>query len=204
MKTKNISILVLALVSSLTAFAQEAPQAKEASSDNNSQTQKISPRFKERILKEFDKDGDGFLNEEELAAAKKAFAERKNRFETMRLEYAKKVMGEFDKDNDGKLSTEELSLLLEQHRRMMLELQRSYENGTAQVPPEFRHGEQRPQRPPRAEGDRPQRRFGGDNNSPDARLGEKVKNIKERQKQGERQMKRPNIDDLDSLAKPKE
>jgi Ca2+-binding EF-hand superfamily protein len=53
------------------------------------------------ILERFDKDGDGKLNGEELAAAKKANSGRRER--------PKKadILKEFDKDGDGKLNEEE-------------------------------------------------------------------------------------------------
>jgi Ca2+-binding EF-hand superfamily protein len=53
------------------------------------------------ILEKFDKDGDGKLNDEEMAAAKKAQSGKRER--------AKKsdVIKEFDKDGDGKLNEAE-------------------------------------------------------------------------------------------------
>ncbi|HZN36942.1 MAG TPA: EF-hand domain-containing protein [Pirellulaceae bacterium] len=53
------------------------------------------------ILEKFDKDGDGKLNDEEMALAKKAQSGKRER--------AKKsdVIKEFDKDGDGKLNDEE-------------------------------------------------------------------------------------------------
>jgi len=51
---------------------------------------------REEILKKFDKDGDGKLNDEEKAAAKAAKAEME-----------KQMLEKYDKDKDGKLSDEE-------------------------------------------------------------------------------------------------
>jgi Ca2+-binding EF-hand superfamily protein len=53
------------------------------------------------ILEKFDKDGDGKLNDEELAAAKKAQSGKRERVKQS------DVIKEFDKDGDGKLNAEE-------------------------------------------------------------------------------------------------
>jgi Ca2+-binding EF-hand superfamily protein len=75
--------LALAFMAPLAAFAEEAPEKK---------TKPVPPA----VLKEFDKDGDGSLNEEEKAAWKAAqMAERKAKLE------------KYDTDKDGKLSEEE-------------------------------------------------------------------------------------------------
>ena len=52
---------------------------------------------KEEILKKFDKDGDGKLNDEEKAAAKAAG----------KAAHEAEMLKKFDKDGDGKLSDEE-------------------------------------------------------------------------------------------------
>jgi Ca2+-binding EF-hand superfamily protein len=53
------------------------------------------------ILEEFDKDGDGKLNDEEMAAAKKAQSGKRERVKKS------DVIKEFDKDGDGKLNEAE-------------------------------------------------------------------------------------------------
>jgi Ca2+-binding EF-hand superfamily protein len=53
------------------------------------------------ILEKFDKDGDGKLNDKELAAAKKAQGGKRERVKQA------DVIKEFDKDGDGKLNDEE-------------------------------------------------------------------------------------------------
>lgn len=77
---------------------------------------------KDRILERFDKDGDGYLNEEELAEAKRAVAERQAKIEEMQQRHAQRIIKEYDRDGDGKLSAEELIPLLEKHRRMYADL----------------------------------------------------------------------------------
>lgn len=55
---------------------------------------------KEEMLKAFDKDGDGKLNETERAAAKASW-------DAKRAEEHKAMLAKFDKDGDGKLNEEE-------------------------------------------------------------------------------------------------
>lgn len=57
---------------------------------------RMNHEFKKRIMEQFDKDGDGKLNEEEREAAKAAHKDR-----------MAKALAEFDKDKDGKLNEEE-------------------------------------------------------------------------------------------------
>jgi Ca2+-binding EF-hand superfamily protein len=83
------------------------------------------------VVKEFDKDGDGKLNEEERKAARDAREkqmlekydadkdgklsdeERKTAREAMRAEHEKKMLEKYDKDGDGKLSDEERKAMVE-------------------------------------------------------------------------------------------
>ena len=73
------------------------------------------------VIKEFDKDGDGKLNEDERAAAKAAHEKKMlEKFDTdkdgklsddekaaARAAHEKEVIAKFDKDGDGKLNEEE-------------------------------------------------------------------------------------------------
>jgi len=59
----------------------------------------LPPEVREKILAEFDKDGDGQLNEEERQAAREA---REARMKAQR----EKILAEFDKDGDGQLNEE--------------------------------------------------------------------------------------------------
>ena len=153
MKTKILSIITILMAFAMSSFAQP-PLPPSADSAPNADASKISPRFKERILKEFDKDQDGYLNEEEMATAKKSFAERRARFEQMRKSFAEKVMKDFDKDGNGSLNAVELEALLEQHRRALFEAQQgnmqrqgpAFDGQNRPTPPRFRGGD----------GDRPQ------------------------------------------------
>ena len=58
---------------------------------------------REEIMKKFDKDGDGKLNDEEKAELRKRMAERSGG----RSKLPPFLMKKFDKDGDGKLSEEE-------------------------------------------------------------------------------------------------
>lgn len=60
-------------------------------------------KIRGEIIKRFDKDGDGKLNEVERAEAKKAGEEMRARFQ----EHRKEVLARFDKDGDGKLGEAE-------------------------------------------------------------------------------------------------
>lgn len=152
----------------------------------------IPQKFKERILAEFDKDKDGYLNDEELAAAKKAFVERKARFEKMRLEQTKKVMEQFDKNRDGVLSLDELSELVEHNRRMMFEMRSKLggaeAKGDGSTPPPARFA---------PDGGK-NRKFRGDASAESRREGRALRRF------ADYKARRPEITDLDSLAKPKE
>jgi len=64
------------------------------------------------MLKNFDKDGDGKLNDEEKAAAKAAW-------EAKRAEEHKAMLAKFDKDGDGKLNDEEMKAMHEARKAEM-------------------------------------------------------------------------------------
>jgi hypothetical protein len=66
------------------------------------------------ILKQFDKDGDGKLSEDERAAMRTAGEARKAEFE-------KKMLEKFDTDKDGKLSDEEKAAAKAAREKEMLE-----------------------------------------------------------------------------------
>lgn len=165
-----------------------APAAREG---------RLPKNFKARILKDFDKDADGYLNASELAAAKEFLAQLQAKFERMQRRHAEKVMEEFDSNSDGRLDLEELIPLLEKQRRMfmeamadmqtpdgrkrMQEIMRGPRDGRRDGRPNAgRGGEFRPGREPGARGDSA-RGAEGPRPSP---------------------MRRPSPDDLDELALP--
>ena len=90
MKT-NITWIALAVAISGTALTHAQEEGRE----------RRGPRqLPEAVLKEFDKDGDGKLSDDENKAMREAMQAR-------REEARKKEIAEFDKDKDGKLNDEE-------------------------------------------------------------------------------------------------
>lgn len=89
---KNITWIALALAVSGTALTH----AQEDGGRPNRGPRQIP----EAVLKEFDKDGDGKLNDDERKAMREAMQARQE-------EARKKELAEFDKDKDGKLNEEE-------------------------------------------------------------------------------------------------
>jgi len=81
---------------------------------------KIMEERKQKMVKEFDKDGDGKWSDEEKEAMKKAMKERRKemteRRRKRRQEMRKKMLEKFDKDGDGKLSDEERKAMQEAFR----------------------------------------------------------------------------------------
>lgn len=118
---KLISIICALSFAAMPAFAEDGAPKREQPENAQSQS-KLPPSFKNRMLKQFDKDGDGYLNEAELAEAKASLKERRKRFEEMQKKHAESVLKEFDKDGDGKLSAEELVPLIEKQRRMFADM----------------------------------------------------------------------------------
>ncbi len=109
MKTK-ITTIALALAGIVTASAQDGPRRGPGGPGGERQ---VPPA----VLKEFDKDGDGKLNEEERQAARTAM-------EAKREEARKKMLAEFDTDKDGKLSEDERKAMrtaMEAKRKALIE-----------------------------------------------------------------------------------
>ena len=207
MKLKNISIMACALsFCALPSFAQSAPEAsgaapEAAAADNaaaDAQKGKLPEAFKKRILRQFDKDGDGYLNETELAAAKASLKERRQRFEEMQKKHAQKMIEEFDKDGDGKLSAEELVPLIEKQRRMFADMSARPQNRRAEA-----RGEGRGERGERFRRDRSEK---PDLPPPPQAQQDGATPPADAQRRGPRQMpnilRHPSPEDLDELAKP--
>jgi hypothetical protein len=170
----TLTMIALALAGSLAVQAQEpAPEGQRERRPNR--------QMPPEVLKEFDKDGDGKLNEEEAKAAREA---RQAKAEEAR----KKMLEKYDTDKDGKLSDEERKTMrteLEAKRKALLEKYDANKNNrldpeeikaakdAGEEVPEFRpmgggrrgegapQGEGRPNRPRRGEG-------GGDKPAPPA------------------------------------
>ena len=95
MKTKTIwTAFALLAASSLAGFAQD-----EKKPDEGQRERRGSRQVPPAVLKEFDKDGDGKLSEDERKA--------------MREAAQKKMLEKYDKDKDGKLNDEERKAMRE-------------------------------------------------------------------------------------------
>lgn len=218
MKLKSI-LFVTALLSSSFCFAEEvqataaeqqAPSAAAADTAKDTAASDMPKAMKARLLKEFDKDGDGFLNKDELDAAKKVLAQRQQKFEEMQKRHAARILKQYDKDGDAKLSQEELIPLLENQMRMLFEA-RSDNRGNAKkgdMRPNFRGGKNAPDMPPPPPSagaeDKPQAQSDSApaNVRRDRRPRGDFEKGKGRPEAPRRDMRRPTEADLDALAKP--
>ena len=107
MKTKSLIVIAASFGLIGSAYAEHA---KGEHNKGEHHMDKLPPE----ILKKFDKDGDGKLNDEEREAAKAA---REEMMKAHRAEMLKK----YDKDGDGKLSEEEETTMRQDRRKMILE-----------------------------------------------------------------------------------
>lgn len=92
----TLTMIALALAGTLAVQAQEAPPEGGQRERRGPGNRPTPPE----VLKEFDKDGDGKLNDEEAKAARTAMQAR-------REEARKKMLEQYDTDKDGKLNEEE-------------------------------------------------------------------------------------------------
>lgn len=151
-KIRNI-ILMAALMASGFCFAEPADADAPKAPDANAPKEAMPGALKARLLREFDKDKDGYLDKEELQAAKKVLAERQAKFAEIQKRHSAKIIKTYDKDGDGKLDQEELIPLLETQMRMLFEARG--QNGPRPQRPDFREGRGKgpagmPPRPPAA------------------------------------------------------
>ena len=212
-----------ALMASGFCFAEPADADAPKAPDANAPKEAMPGALKARLLREFDKDKDGYLDKEELQAAKQALAERQAKFEEMQKRHSARIIKRYDKDGDGKLDQEELIPLLETQMRMLFEARG--QNGPRPQRPDFREGRGKgpagaPPPPPAARDGKtppppPHRKAGkpdGKKAGPDADRGprgEKGKPRPDRERAGtgrpekpRPEMRRPTEADLEALAKP--
>jgi Ca2+-binding EF-hand superfamily protein len=107
MKPSSLAPALLAATLFLAAGlrAEDAPPAEMNASSEN---QTMSKQRQAEILKRFDKNGDGKLDEDEKAAAKEANRDETNgRQAKARERLGKRALEKFDKNNDGKLDEAE-------------------------------------------------------------------------------------------------
>ncbi|MSU45726.1 MAG: hypothetical protein EXS42_01005 [Lacunisphaera sp.] len=107
MKTKSISLYIFtATLFAVPALAQTEPKQEKVGTERSGQ---MGQRSKE-MIKRFDKDGDGKLNDAERAEAEKARAERRKNGGPGRPvggRVREEIIKRFDKDGDGKLNDAE-------------------------------------------------------------------------------------------------
>lgn len=198
---KIISIICALSFAAMPTFAEDGAPKQEQPA--NADSQKLPESFKNRMLKQFDKDGDGYLNEAELAEAKASLQERRKRFEEMQKKHAERVLKEFDKDGDGKLSAEELVPLIEKQRRMFAEMssRRGRPDGVPQVRGERPRAKGAMMPPPNADGETPPPSPNADEAAP--RQGKQLRPDKRQTRPERPRFRHPMPEDLDELALPK-
>ena len=197
---KIISIICALSFAAMPMFAEDGAPKQEKPA--NADSQKLPESFKNRMLKQFDKDGDGYLNEVELAEAKAYLKERRKRFEEMQKKHAERVLKEFDKDGDGKLSAEELVPLIEKQRRMFAEMssRRGRPDGVPQVRGERPRAKGAMMPPPNVDGETPPPP-NADEAAP--RQGKQLRPDKRQMRPERPRFRHPMPEDLDELALPK-
>jgi len=116
---KTIPWILIALLAGGTAIAEEAKPRNE----------RTERPISAALIKEFDKDGDGKLSDQERAEMRRVLRERREARQ-------KELLRRFDADGDGKLSDEERKTALETIRKEMLA---KYDaNGNGRLDPEER------------------------------------------------------------------
>ena len=99
------SFAILGLIAALPLMGQDA----NSESENPQRGKRDAHR--ERLVKRFDKDGDGKLNDEERAAMQKFIEERRKNGarggKERKRPSREEILKRYDKDEDGKLSEEE-------------------------------------------------------------------------------------------------
>ena len=109
----GFALVVVALTMLVGAVADAVPgqgKAKGARPQG-----KGNGQMQAEILKRFDKDGDGKLNDTERAAAKKAHEERGGQPGGGDGKMREEILKRFDKDGDGKLNEEERAAAKKAH-----------------------------------------------------------------------------------------
>jgi len=126
--TKYLSIFALAATFAVSAFAADTPasttenfqpQQPAAAQAETSDFSDLDLHSRARLMRRFDKDGDGKLSEAERTEAVKALKAKSEHFKEMRKKFVSGVIAKFDKDGDGKLDEAELTEFLEDQRKAL-------------------------------------------------------------------------------------
>ena len=131
MKLKILTSLLGICAFAGLAYAQDAEPTEDVKTPAAETAKKLPPEAKAIILKNFDKDGDGFLNDEELAEARQAIERRKERLLERQKLAVRAILKEFDANGDGKLDETELLPFIAKQNQLFAEMR-------AQLPPEVR------------------------------------------------------------------
>ena len=116
MKIREISILLCSLAMALPSFAQE--QEKAPAPAPAKEKMQCPIKIKARILKKYDKDGDGKLNDAECAELRKVMQQKMAKREEFCKKRVARVLEKFDKDGDKKLDETEIRAFLDEQRRV--------------------------------------------------------------------------------------
>lgn len=122
---KLLSSTLTLLLLAAAAYADAAQNAAKVGDDEiKSAFSKLDVETRIRLMKKFDKDGDGRLSPEERKEAMEAMKGKAADLESLRQKHVEDVMNRFDKDGDGKLDKSELAGFLEEQRKMFDEQRR--------------------------------------------------------------------------------
>ena len=112
---KKTVLIIAAAISAMPVFAQSEGAEKAAQAAIDMSGLDLQTRI--QLMKQFDKDGDGRLSEEERAEAMKALREKTADLAEMRKKFAREIIAKFDRDGDGKLDENELVGFMEEQRK---------------------------------------------------------------------------------------
>ena len=132
MKLKIHALLAGIFAISGMAYAQTPETSEETPPVPAAESaKKLPPEAKDIILKSFDKDGDGYLNDAELDEARQAIERRKERLLERQKLAVRAIIKEYDSDGDGKLDETELLPFIAKQNQLFADMR-------AQLPPEVR------------------------------------------------------------------
>lgn len=116
---KKTVLIIAAAISAMPVFAQSEDPGRggEKAAAAAPDIAGLDLQTRIQLMKQFDRDGDGRLNEEERAEAMKALREKTADLAEMRRKFAREIIAKFDKDGDGKLDENELMEFMEEQRR---------------------------------------------------------------------------------------
>ena len=126
---KKTVLIIAAAISAMPVFAQSEDPGRggEKAAAAAPDIAGLDLQTRIQLMKQFDRDGDGRLNEEERAEAMKALREKTADLAEMRRKFAREIIAKFDKDGDGKLSREERRAMFEEARKKREELFKKYD-----------------------------------------------------------------------------